>query len=574
MAEPDSSAASRDEQKEREKQQIENEKREKRLEKEREKQQRENEKREKKLERERKKQEERERKKKEKEAKAQQKQQARSSVERSPPPTEGENSQQNGGILVADGSPEHVDELKIQRPAENGLSPNGHTTYPLSPNEAEIADAAQQQTARSAAESGGVTVVKPPGQITGYGQPIGIVFDATRAGTGTLTASCLGAKVGDVPTTVTKMREGVLNVAFTPNVADMYTLRVRWGGKEVTGSPFNINLSHIPPAPQEQNARVPPAPQEQNARVPPAPQEQKARVLPAPQEQKSTQQTEKEEEEELSDDPFDMALQARRVLEEQQRQAEFRSPRQPPNSTDTSHSPSPQPKSTPVRANHLEHTPPRHSPVNQPMAQNGLHLPHPMSAAQSPMPHPVMSPAREEDVRHLHEVNETVQQSSQGLEVEVADLKKKMGEFEAKLSTIEQTSQAAAEEKKELMAHINIRGWLHKRGIKGPTANVWRQRYFRCDQGSKIYYYKAADEATPRGYIDLEKVENVEEVSLSDPQPEPGSGAADFNIVCGERTFQLRADNDETRKKWISAVEYLKDWHQKNESALSMPTLS
>ena len=305
MAEPDSSAASRDEQKEREKQQIENEKREKRLEKEREKQQRENEKREKKLERERKKQEERERKKKEKEAKAQQKQQARSSVERSPPPTEGENSQQNGGILVADGSPEHVDELKIQRPAENGLSPNGHTTYPLSPNEAEIADAAQQQTARSAAESGGVTVVKPPGQITGYGQPIGIVFDATRAGTGNLTASCVGAKVGDVPTTVTKMREGVLNVAFTPNVADMYTLRVRWGGKEVTGSPFNINLSHIPPAPQEQNARVPPAPQEQ-----------KARVLPAPQEQKSTQQTEKEEEEELSDDPFDMALQARRVLGE------------------------------------------------------------------------------------------------------------------------------------------------------------------------------------------------------------------------------------------------------------------
>ena len=44
MAEPDSYAASRDE-KEREKQQMENEKREKKLEKEREKQQRENEKR-------------------------------------------------------------------------------------------------------------------------------------------------------------------------------------------------------------------------------------------------------------------------------------------------------------------------------------------------------------------------------------------------------------------------------------------------------------------------------------------------------------------------------------------------
>lgn len=41
---------------------------------------------------------------------------------------------------------------------------------------------------------------------------------------------------------------------------------------------------------------------------------------------------------------------------------------------------------------------------------------------------------------------------------------------------------------------------MYKRGIKGPTANVWRQRYFRCDQGTKIYYYKSADDAAPKGY--------------------------------------------------------------------------
>ena len=46
---------------------------------------------------------------------------------------------------------------------------------------------------------------------------------------------------------------------------------------------------------------------------------------------------------------------------------------------------------------------------------------------------------------------------------------------------------------------MQLRGWLYKRGIKGPTANVWRNRYFRCDQGNKIYYYKAADEPTPKG---------------------------------------------------------------------------
>ena len=48
-----------------------------------------------------------------------------------------------------------------------------------------------------------------------------------------------------------------------------------------------------------------------------------------------------------------------------------------------------------------------------------------------------------------------------------------------------------------------IRGWLLKRGLRGPTASLWRRRYFRCDQGSKIYYYKSASEGTPRGYVSV-----------------------------------------------------------------------
>ena len=46
---------------------------------------------------------------------------------------------------------------------------------------------------------------------------------------------------------------------------------------------------------------------------------------------------------------------------------------------------------------------------------------------------------------------------------------------------------------------LQIRGWLFKRGLKGPTANVWRRRYFRCDQGSRICYYKSSAEGTPQG---------------------------------------------------------------------------
>ena len=46
-------------------------------------------------------------------------------------------------------------------------------------------------------------------------------------------------------------------------------------------------------------------------------------------------------------------------------------------------------------------------------------------------------------------------------------------------------------------------------------------------------------------------MESVEEVPSTDPQPESSDDNADFNIKCGERTFQLRADNDETRKKLV-----------------------
>lgn len=46
--------------------------------------------------------------------------------------------------------------------------------------------------------------------------------------------------------------------------------------------------------------------------------------------------------------------------------------------------------------------------------------------------------------------------------------------------------------------------------------------------------------------IDLEKVESVEEVT--EPQSEPGNRAG-FHVVCIGRTFEIEADNDETRKR-------------------------
>lgn len=48
--------------------------------------------------------------------------------------------------------------------------------------------------------------------------------------------------------------------------------------------------------------------------------------------------------------------------------------------------------------------------------------------------------------------------------------------------------------------HVQIQGWLFKRGVRGVTARVWRRRFFRCE-GSKIYYYKTSSASKAQGLV-------------------------------------------------------------------------
>ena len=125
---------------------------------------------------------------------------------------------------------------------------------------------------------------------------------------------------------------------------------------------------------------------------------------------------------------------------------------------------------------------------------------------------------------------------------------------------MEQSSRQLEDEKRELLANLNIRGWLCKRGLKGPTAHVWRRRYFRCDQGSKIYYYKSASEGTPQGFIDLDRVISVQEVSAA----QQDKNHATFLVQCDGRTYQLQAHDEATMRKWMGAIEYLTDWRKRH----------
>ena len=264
---------------------VKDEKQLKREKKEQERLQKEREKQEKKLERERKKQEEKERKQREKEAKAQLKAQQASgpaatssvTVEPTASPVDRAGDQkdpQQSKEIPDHPQPQEATDPQLQAPTDAQVDV--------------LADVSVSWPEK-------VTVAEPPGQITDSGQPIDITFDTSQAGDGSLKAFCKGANIGQVPTSVTELRKGLISVKFTPEISDIYTLSVQWGEQDITGSPFTINLSRLVSPPEEAE-----------------------RTQQREEEKKKEEQKEKEEEEEVvedfSDDPFEMAFQASRLL--------------------------------------------------------------------------------------------------------------------------------------------------------------------------------------------------------------------------------------------------------------------
>ena len=47
--------------------------------------------------------------------------------------------------------------------------------------------------------------------------------------------------------------------------------------------------------------------------------------------------------------------------------------------------------------------------------------------------------------------------------------------------------------------YCQVRGWLCKRGVKGPTGRRWRRRWFSTDSNGRLYYYKQTNNKMPRG---------------------------------------------------------------------------
>ena len=83
----------------------------------------------------------------------------------------------------------------------------------------------------------------------GTGDPVWVDLDCSAAGQGEVTAKCKGNLVGDVPVKIEKTGRDKYRVKFQPPQADMYDFNVYYGGKDIRGSPFPINL--VPPQPDK-----------------------------------------------------------------------------------------------------------------------------------------------------------------------------------------------------------------------------------------------------------------------------------------------------------------------------------
>ena len=80
---------------------------------------------------------------------------------------------------------------------------------------------------------------------TSVGEPVELAVDASKAGPGTLTATCSGDDCGRVPVEVTKTSARTYDVSFTPKQGDEYTLSVFYDGTEVQDSPFRVNMKPV-----------------------------------------------------------------------------------------------------------------------------------------------------------------------------------------------------------------------------------------------------------------------------------------------------------------------------------------
>ena len=91
-----------------------------------------------------------------------------------------------------------------------------------------------------------VVVADHPASSLRAGQAVKIGFDTSKAGRGTLTATCK-SKTVSIPVNVAQRQtnRNIYDVTFVPPEGDIYHLKLKWADKPIKGSPYEIDLRPI-----------------------------------------------------------------------------------------------------------------------------------------------------------------------------------------------------------------------------------------------------------------------------------------------------------------------------------------
>lgn len=164
-----------------------------------------------------------------------------------------------------------------------------------------------------------------------------------------------------------------------------------------------------------------------------------------------------------------------------------------------------------------------------------------------------------EYIRELEADKEALQLRVTEVAVENERLKSRVEELEERLREVNSVQSDLLREKKDLADQMNLRGWLMKRGVHGPTGRKWRRRFFRTDQGNQLCYYKGTT-GEPQGWIDLSKVKDVRK-SSSETQDKNN---LTFEVETEGRVYELLAENGPDMEKWMTAIKNLAEFCQSN----------
>ena len=109
-------------------------------------------------------------------------------------------------------------------------------------------------------------------------------------------------------------------------------------------------------------------------------------------------------------------------------------------------------------------------------------------------------------------------------------------------STNEPSTQSTAE--LSLAPNINItEGWLEKKG--NDVLGLWKRRYFVLLE-YELQYYEDDTKNIIKGSIPFSTIKSIKSVST----------LLNMTIDCGSRVFVLRAENAQTCRRWISALNH------------------